>query len=381
MHVAFGLHTLIAPFTGVQRTTREMVKAICSAAPDREFSGYIPRNFPHRNELNPPNLNYRKTWTRYGNRTLRILWEQLILHSRIFRDGVDLVHMPCYILPVWCLKPMVVNIHDLFAITHPHLCTPANRSYFSRMLPKTVARAKRIIVPSHPIKRDIVDAFEGVSGDKIKVIPWGVSNQFRPVEDAAEKARMQGQYNLPERYILHVGRLEPKKGLDQVLQAFFAATAHKHLDHHLVLAGPAGWGVPRFERLIRELNIADRVHRLGFVPEGDLPALYADADCLLFPSEAEGFGLPILEAMACGTPVITTDIPVLREVSGDAALLCKAGDLKSLRCALEEVLTDEKTAVDLRTAGLSHSRSYTWERHSRKVLDLYEEVLQEDQER
>lgn len=381
MHIAFGLHTLTAPFTGVQRSTLSMVDAICRMPGDNTFSAYIPHNFPHREELNPPKLDYRSSWTRYRNRTLRILWEQLILHSRVFHDQVDLLHMPCYIMPVWCLKPVIVNIHDLFAFTHPHLCTPANRSYYQRMLPKTVARAVRIIVPSHPVKRDIVDRFEGVLGNRIRVIPWGVAPCFQPVKHREEQQRVAARYRLPERYVLHVGRMEPKKGLPHLLEAFFAATAHRRLDHHLVLAGPGGWGDARFHRLLEELNLKNRVHLIGFVEEKDLPALYSGASCFTFPSTAEGFGLPILEAMACGTPVIASDIPVLREIAGDAALLFRTEDLKSLRNALEEVLTSASVADGLRSAGLARARAFTWERHARAVLDLYQEVYAEDRER
>jgi glycosyltransferase involved in cell wall biosynthesis len=378
MRIGINLHTLVGEYTGVQRSIAEMTRALCAEAPEDEFLAYVPLGWKNHAVLCAENLEFCRSWIPAGNRTLRIAWEQFVLQARVFRDGLDLFHAPCYVMPAWMLKPAVVNVHDILAFTHPEYCRRGNRVHFQRMLPKTVRRARRIIVPAHPVKRDLVDAFEGLGADRVRVIPWGVGECFRPVEDPAVRAAAALKYGLPKRFILHVGRAEPKKNLFQLVQAYFVATVNRGLPHRLVLAGPKGWGVEKLDRFIVEHGLESKVLRIGYIDDADLPALYSMAECMVFPSLAEGFGLPVLEAMACGTPVLASTLAVLREVAGDAAALVEAGSLPELREALETILCDEEKRAELSEKGRARAAEFTWAAHARKTLEVYREVLAED---
>jgi glycosyltransferase involved in cell wall biosynthesis len=298
---------------------------------------------------------------------------------------VKLLHCPVYVCPTLAHVPAVVNVHDLFALRAPALCTRANRGHFGKMLPAALERARRIVVPTGWVRDEALDwnarreeplaDFEA----RLRVVPWGVDERFGPVMNRDPLEALRRRHGLPERYVLYVGRVEPKKNVRQVLEAFFAATAARSLPHGLVMAGPRGWGAERgVRRLIRNLALEPRVRRLGFVPDGEMPALYSGADALLFPSMAEGFGFPVLEAMACGTPVVATDIPPLREVAGGAAHLVPPGDLPALRLALETVLTDRMHAAELIHRGKARAATFTWRAHAEATVRLYREVLAED---
>ncbi|MFH0911336.1 MAG: glycosyltransferase family 1 protein [Planctomycetota bacterium] len=375
MHIAINCHTLVGKFTGIQRATREMIAALVAADSDCRFTAYVPRKFGPDVLPESAHLVRRASWIPAGNRTLRILWEQFFLPARLQKDGADLFHAPCYVMPLWCRTPTVVTIHDVLAFSHPRFCTRSNRSHFYRILPKTVERAARLVVPSHAVKRAVVDTFTSIRSDKVRVIPWGVSERFRPLAERAEREAAALRLGLPPRYILHVGRNEPKKNIAQAVKAFFAAMLDKKLPHQMVLAGPTGWGVRERERMVQQLGLESRVVCLGYVDERDLPAVYSLADALVFPSLAEGFGFPVLEAMACGTPVIASDIPALSELAEGAAHLVRPGSLPALRNAIETVLTDPVYAGELAARGRERAGAFPWNRHAEAMLQLYDEVL------
>jgi glycosyltransferase involved in cell wall biosynthesis len=377
MRIAFNLHALTGSFTGVQQTMRTLLESLCREAPEAQFLAYAPWGFDRSLLPEAENLTVRGSWARQGNRTLRILWEQFALYRRAGRDGAGLLHAPCYVMPVWSTVPVLVNVHDILAFTRPELCTAANRSHFRRFLPKTLERAARVVVPSSAVKREIIDTFQDLPHEKIRVLPWGVEPAFAPVADEAKRRGVALRYGLPPAYILHVGRREPKKNIRQVIEAYFSARATMKIPHRLVLAGPEGWGTRELDKIVRELGLEEMVLRLGYVPREDLPAIYSMASALVFPSLAEGFGLPVVEAMACGTPVIASDIPALREVADTAARLVAPGALPELRLALEELLTDEALAEEHARRGLERAREFSWAEHARRTVRLYREILGE----
>jgi len=378
-------------YSGVHVAVRGLINAVAEAAgPDERILLYVQRRPPPG--LPPPTADGRVRHIRplwpVCWRAGRITWEQFRLYSRVFADGVDILHCPAYVMPHWCLKPTAITVHDMFALRQPHLCTVSNRSHFQRMLPKSLLRARRVLVPTAAVRDEII-AWNAEQEKripdlecKITVIPWGVDERFRPVEDEKQREALALRYGLPPKFVLFVGRPEPKKNLRRLVEAYFAAIMSRKLPHRLVLVGPRGWGVERgLRRLIEELDIENRVVRLDFVPDADLPAIYSSASALAFPSLAEGFGLPVLEAMACGTPVICSDIPALREVAGEAALLVKGDDLPALRLAFEEVLGREETALRLRAAGLARAALFNWQHHGSRTLEVYREVAAADRRR
>lgn len=370
MRIGINCHTLYHPMTGVQKSIKGLVNSLAENNSGNEICAYIPSRFPEN--ILQGNISYLKSWIFSGNRTLRIMWEQFFLHKRVFDDKLDVLHCPCYIMPLWCLKPVVLTVHDVFALTNPEFCTKTNYTHFRKMLPKSVQRAKTVVVPTNAVKRDLLDNIEGVSADKVDVVPWGVDKKYREEISAQKKEEVRRKYGLPPRYVLHVGRMEPKKNIVQLVEAFFSATVVRKLPHRLVLAGPGGWGVKNLDRVINELGISEKVYKIGYVAEDDMPALYSMADVFCFPSLAEGFGLPVLEAMSVGTPVLTSDIMALKEVSGGNASYAKKDSLPSLREKLEEILTDNILAHGLALKAKEYAKTFTWEKHTEKMLKIYE---------
>ena len=257
-----------------------------------------------------------------------------------------------------------------------------------RFLPKTLDRAELVLVPSRTVAHDLEELFGSPEGEeatrrergslaeKIRVVPFGVGPEFRPLDgEAREEARrrLADELGIGKPYVLFVGRIEPKKNLHTVLKAYFATVMAKHLPHELVLVGP-GVGSRRVAKLVRDLGIEEKTHRLGYVADEDLARLYAAADCLFFPSLIEGFGFPLLEAMASGTPCITSDDQALKELGGGAAVRVAAKRLDLLRLALERLLTRKKHAEELRAKGIERAKLFTWERTVELTVAAYEEA-------
>ncbi len=374
MRIGINCHTLYHPMTGVQKSLAGLVNALAKDYGDKHtICAYIPWKFSK--DILHCDIEYIKSWAKSGNRTMRIIWEQFRLHAKVFDDKIDVLHCPSYVMPLWCLKPTVVTVHDVIALKFPTLCKKTNRAHFKRLIPESVKRSKLVVVPSNAVKRDLLDCVTGVPSDKVRVVPWGISENYRnPISDE-KKQEVILKYGLPPKFVLHVGRMEPKKNVMQLIEAFFAATAVKKLPHRLVLAGPNGWGIKNLDKIITELGLKEKVYQIGFVAEEDMPALYSLASVLCFPSITEGFGLPLLEAMNCGTPVVSSNIKSIKEVTAEIGLFSEVGNLPSLRENLETILTDEELSNSLSEKGKQHAKNFTWRRHTESMMKIYEEAM------
>ncbi len=290
--------------------------------------------------------------------------------DRFFR-GVDLFHATEHLLPRFSAIRTVFTLHDLIFLFHPETHKPMNRWFLTLMMPRFLRAADAVIAVSECTKRDAVRAY-GIPEEKITVIYEGVSPRFRPADPAAIAAVRQ-KYGLPEHFILYVGTIEPRKNLTALLEAF--ANLQSAIGNlHLVFVGKKGWLYEGFFRRLRELGLEERVHFTGYVPDEDLPVLYSAADLFVFPSLYEGFGLPVLEAMACGVPVVCSNTSSLPEVAGDAALLVDPTDVRALAAAMERALTDQALRATLRARGLERARRFTWEEAARRTLEVYRQV-------
>jgi glycosyltransferase involved in cell wall biosynthesis len=239
------------------------------------------------------------------------------------------------------------------------------------MMPRFLRAADAVIAVSECTKRDAI-RFYRIPEEKITVIYEGVNPRFRPASPEAIAA-VRARYGLPERFILYVGTIEPRKNLTTLLEAFHHLLAT--YDLRLVIVGKKGWLYERFFRRLRELGLENRVLFTGYVPDEDLPAIYSAADLFVFPSLYEGFGLPVLEAMACGTPVICSNTSSLPEVAGDAALLVDPTDARALTGAMEQVLTNERLWATLRAKGMERARGFTWEKAAYRTWEVYQQVI------
>jgi glycosyltransferase involved in cell wall biosynthesis len=390
--VRIGIDAMLlwGEWTGIGRSIWEVAKRLSSDGRGHEYLLYASRGFRSKKELASPQFRVRRTWFHARNRTLRILWEQFRLPFRMLPDAIEVLHAPAYVMPTMASNyvPVVVTVHDTIAFRRPDLVRRASVSHMKRFLPKTLDRAELVLVPSRTVARDLEELFGSLEGgqgarrersslaERIRLVPFGVGPEFRPLDgEAREEARrrLADELGIGKPYVLFVGRIEPKKNLDTVLKAYFAAVMAKQLPHELVLVGP-GVGSRRVAKLVRNLGIEGKTHRLGYVADEDLPRLYAAADCLLFPSFMEGFGFPLLEAMACGTPCITSDDPALKELGGGAAVRVAAKRLDLLRLAIERLLTKKKHAEELRAKGIERAKLFTWERTVELTVAAYEEA-------
>ena len=286
--------------------------------------------------------------------------------------GVELFHATEHLLLPLRGVPTVLTVHDLIFRRYPAHHKRLNRWYLNATMPLFCRRAGHIIAVSEQSKRDIVEAYS-VAPEKITVIYEAADPRFCP-QPANTAAAVRTRYGLPDRYLLFVGTIEPRKNLARVLAVFERLHA-KRLTDALVIVGKRGWLYDDFFARLEGSPAKQAVIFPGFVPDTDLPAVYAAAQAFAFPSEFEGFGLPVLEAMACGTPVVCSNTSSLPEVAGDAALLVDPLEVDALTDALGRVLRDPALAADLRARGLAQAARFSWARAAEETLAVYRRVM------
>ncbi len=287
--------------------------------------------------------------------------------DRLFA-GVDLFHATDHVLPYLAGVQTVFTLHDLTFRLCPETHSPANRWYLTVMMGRFLRAAGAIVAVSECTRRDAIRLY-GLEGSRVRVIYPGVGPQFRPA-DPGKVAAIRRRYGLPERLILYVGTIEPRKNLPALLRAY-SALRRRGCEHRLAIVGREGWRSHGFWGTLKELGLGGEVLMPGYVPDADLPALYGAAEVFVFPSLYEGFGLPVLEAMACGTPVVCSAVSSLPEVAGEAALLVPPEDAGALAAAIERVLGDPALRARLRAEGLARARRFTWEAAARATLEVY----------
>jgi glycosyltransferase involved in cell wall biosynthesis len=287
--------------------------------------------------------------------------------------GIDVFHATEHLLPRLRRVRSVFTLHDLIFQFDPGSHKPLNIAFLRMMIPRFLRAADAVICVSECSKRDAV-RFYDVPSDKICVIYEGVDPRFKPVYDPALLETLRRKYALPDRFILHLGTIEPRKNLPLLFETLPSLL----IDNcPLIIAGKTGWLTgPIFDRL-KELGVQDRVRFTGFVPDDDLPTLISAASVLVMPSKYEGFGLPVLEAMACGTPVIISNRGSLPEIAGQAALVVDPDDAAELGSALARVWRDPGLRAALRHKGLARAAEFSWERCARETLVVYKRVLRE----
>jgi len=275
-------------------------------------------------------------------------------------------------IPLWGkVGKSVVTIHDVIPLVLPWAFSRRHRWVLAAALGRIRKQAEMVIVPSNAVAEDVVHYLH-VERERITVIPMGCDPRFQPVGAPVRAAAIRRRYDLPERYILFVGTLEPRKNVKTLLQAFARVIAE--MPRHqlsLVIAGGKGWGSEDYRAMVDTLGIHDYVRFTGFVEDEHLPDLYRSALLFVYPSLYEGFGLPVLEAMACGTPVITSNRTSLPEVAGDAALLFDPTKPEELAMAIASVLDVERLGQELQRKGLARAKQFQWDTVARQTLEVY----------
>ena len=301
---------------------------------------------------------------------LRLLWEQTAFPLLAAQHKLDLLHSLHYTLPLAYPGRCVVTFHDLTFFLFPHLHTLPKRYIFRLFIHLSRRKAAVIIANSESTRQDAI-RLAHVPPGKIHTTLLGVTPDFHPESNPAMLQAVRQKYGLPERFLLFVGLLEPRKNLPALLQAF-ASLPTQQPPVKLVIVGRQGWMYQQTLALVHSLGLAQQVHFTGYVDQADLPRVYNLAEMAVYPSTYEGFGLPVLEAMACGTPVITTAVSSMPEIAGEAGLLVPPGDVPALAQAIQRLLSDPLERQRRSALGLARAASFTWERTALQTLAVYQ---------
>lgn len=372
MRIALYANPILDRGVGVSTYCTELARHLPQVAPNDDFVLFY-NSFKRANEAGPalhalakaPNLHVQLNLGL--KRAIAKAWRWGFPPVESFTGPLDVYHgTNCFSAPTRHAR-RVVTIHDLTPLLFPQWHTREVRGYANE-LRRTIHQQDLILTISDATKQDLERCLE-VPASRIRVIPLAAAEMFRP--PTPEEIRgVRTRLGLQRPYVLHTGTLEPRKNLVRLLEAFSRTTD----DHDLVLVGTKGWLSEDIHASIERLKLSERVRITGYVDSADLPAVYAGADVFCYPSMYEGFGLPPLEAMACGTPVITSQVSSLPEVVGDAALLIDPHDVESLSESLNRLLSDQALQKELRQRGLARAKRFSWERTARETASAYREV-------
>ncbi|HEX5505005.1 MAG TPA: glycosyltransferase family 1 protein [Thermomicrobiales bacterium] len=370
--------------SGVGRYARGLAHALADLDRENDYTLLWTRaNGPDGREL--PRLdraagfpaNFRARRLPLDNRLLTAGWQRLRLPVPVetFSGPLDVLHAPDFVAPPARRARTCVTIHDLTFLTVPRYAHPQLRAYLEATVPRSLRRADHVFADSEATRDDLLNLL-GVPPEKVSVVYVGADPRFRPL-DADERVEVRPRLaaaGVPDGpYLLAVSTLEPRKNYEGLLRAF-AALRGRGLPHRLVIAGKRGWLEGPIFAAVADLRLGDAVTFLDFFPDALLPALYACADLFLLPSFYEGFGIPLLEALGCGTPAVVSDRPSLPEIAGGAARLVAPDDTEALVEAAWALLRDADARATLRARGLARARAFDWRMSAARVLARYRAI-------
>ncbi|WP_457424690.1 glycosyltransferase family 4 protein [Roseateles sp. P5_E7] len=287
------------------------------------------------------------------------------------RCNLSLLHAT-FAPPPICPVRLAMTMHGSVTFSHPYFYPPRVLARLNPLLRRGVRRAKLTVCVSDFVKHELMERF-GLPEERLLTVYHGVNSTFKPQPPAAAAERVQRDHGLSNPYVIYVGKLHANKNIVRLIEAFDLATrGQEHVE--LVLVGRMFYGSDDIEQTVQRLGLAPRIHRLGHLPQDALPDLYAGAECMVFPTLWEGFGLPIIEAMACGAPVIASNIACVPEIAGNAAVLVDPLSTEAIATALADLLASPERRAELRARGLARAAEFTWERTARQTLQAYERL-------
>jgi glycosyltransferase involved in cell wall biosynthesis len=373
MRIGLDGYPLVWPKTGVAHYTFELVQALARLGPEHSFDLIAPAAYPPEvlEQIKQiPNLRAVSFKTNLITRR----WWAIGLPAYVRRAGLDLFHGTNYEVPLRNRERNVLTVHDVSVFSHPETHDRRMARRGQRRLPIMLRSAARIITPTEAVKCEVIERFQ-VNPDIVAVTPEAPRKAFQPMP-VSETVEVTQRLGIADDFILFVGTIEPRKNLITVLSAFAELLRNTEHQPQLVMAGPKGWLTEEFDRVLAEMNLGDRVRTIGYVSDSHLRALYSSCKAFVSPSLYEGFGLPPLEAMACGAPVIASRIAAHVETLGAHAHLVEPTDAHALAKVIATLLENPQERERLSRSGLEHAARFSWEKTARLTLKVYEELLQ-----
>jgi len=359
MNIAVDYTSAARQRAGIGRYTRSLLRALAAQDSVNAYALYVPRDALYLDDTRAFPKNFRIARAPLNERYMVALWQraQLPLPIETFVGRAEVFYSPDFVLPPTRARRKILTIHDLSFKRHPETAVPNLKWYLEAAVPRAIARADLILADSNATRDDLQEFF-AVPSAHIQTLYSGYDDFFQRVADAATLSAVRAKYELRKPFILNVGAIEPRKNLTRLIQAF--ANLRQSRDLELVIVGGRGWMYDEIYAAPEKFGVSAQVRFIGFAPDPDLPALYSLAELFVYPSLYEGFGLPVLEALACGAAVVTSNNSSLPEVAGDAALLVDARDVEALTWAMERLLQDSQWRGMMQTKALTQAKKFSW---------------------
>lgn len=308
-----------------------------------------------------------------GSRLQRIFYENFGITRYVKKKGFDVYHATGNLLPFFFKGPGVLTIHDLVPVNYPQHVPLETSLYYRLFFPRSVRRAQRIIAVSHKVKDDLLKKFP-IDADKISVVYHGVEKGFKKITCPQKLKEIRDRYGLPEKFILFVGNLEPRKNLPRVIDAFAHLKSHYGIEHKLVIAGKKAWKSNAIFERRKSGIMKNGVLFTGYVQREDLPGIYSLCGLFVFPSLYEGFGLPVVEAMACEAPVLVSDEGALPEITNNIYPRANAFDTKDIADKIYMLISDPEVRKENIRHGTERAKYFTWQKAATQTLNVYKQV-------
>ena len=374
MRIGIDVTSAITQGGGIGRYTRELVRALVATDQENEYRFFSAKPIAKPPVENPvpqaSNTSYHPS--PLNERWLYRLWyrAQLPIPVQWTMGKLDLFHSPDFVLPPTSGKiPTLLTVHDLSFVFFPDVYPKPLVAYLNKVVPRSVKKASHILADSQATKEDLIRVY-GVTEDKITVLYSGADKRFQPVTDGSKIRAVRQKHNLVNTpYILSVGTVQPRKNYQMLIRAF--APVAQHHPHNLIISGGKGWLYDEMMAEVEKQGLNGRVHFIGFVDDEDLPTLYSEATLFVMPSIYEGFGIPILEAMGCGTPVISSNVSSLPEVTGDASVLLPPDNQLAWTEAIENLLQNPAQREALVKLGFAQTKKFSWQKSAKQLLQIY----------
>ena len=369
MRIAVDAHAIGRHLTGNEVYVRSLLNALAALDPDCEFVAYASSDEAHG--FLPANIRCRPI----AVNPYRRLGYQLAM--RVRQDRPDLLHVQ-YTAPIGCPVPVVVSVHDVSFLEHPEYFTPLRAWQLQQTVRRTVERAAKILTGTEFSRKSILKVYGHLDEDKVVVVPNAAASGFRPISHDAAVANVRQRFHVTQPFLLSVGDIQPRKNHIGLIEAFARLVRHwPQLKHNLVLAGKATWFADRVHEAARASGVSERIQFVGFVSDDDLLQLYNACDLFVFPSYYEGFGLPALEAMACGRAVTCSNTTSLPEVVDGAAILFDPYRVDEIVRALADILLDADLRTRMERRGLQRAAHFSWQKTAARTLEVFRGVAEE----